>query len=399
MDSKKPRDIKDLKARIGRPASQAPSNQPQGIVKPAIGRGAAGHGGVPHSALGSLLPPDTDIPRSGRIQPPEFKRHRAQAQGADPFAAASAPPAGPREVRLVMDDTPVAAAEVGRKSRLRTVALVATIAGVVGVGLGFAAGSTSGLNIIYNRTVRDGKDIYASVQQASKEVLRAQSLTEKAVQQARGSAGQPVGVNYASIEALQALKKPFAPNAFHRKHYSSFKATTVDDLFDYYNHVNLAWSKIETLAARTLPAANRQSLDKSAKAAGEISEASYGVVVMRDGENFAAGLTYVELPPGANEQQGAPQQLQVATRRGSRQYSKAVYTGQDLKVNTDSYVIPVDKGRSMSILGASVSVFAEYSQDLLELHQLLSETVEIQGRLETALGEIAKLDERFAFGK
>ncbi len=400
MNQKKPRDIKDLKARIGRPSSQAPSDASRGIVKPAIGRGAPGSGPIPHAALGSLLPPDMDIPRSGRIQPPEFKRHRtAPSPGADPFATAPAAPAGPREVRLVMDETPVAASEVGRKSGMRTLALVGVLAGAGGLVLGFAAGGTTGLNRIYNRTVQDGKDVYASVQASSKTVLEAQRLATKAMESARGAAGQPVRVDYASIEALRALKKPFGPNAFHRKHYRNFKAATVDDLFDYYTHVNLLWSKIETLAARTLPKANRELLDKAAKTAGEIGSASYGVVIMRDGENFVAGLTYIELMPGDANQQGVPKQLHVSTRRGGQQYTKTVYTGQNLTQNSDSYVIPIDKGRSMSILGSSVSTFAEYSKDVLELNQSLNETVEIQGRLETALGEIAKLSERFAFGK
>lgn len=345
------------------------------------------------------MPPDMDIPRSGRIQPPDFKRHRAQSHAADPFAQAPAAPAGPREVRLVADDRPVAAEEVGRKSRLKTTLLVAVLAGAGGLVLGFAAGGTSGLNRIYNRTVRDGKEVYHAVQEASKTVLSAQSLATKALAQARGAAGQPVGVDYAAIEGLQRLKRPFGANAFHRKHYSNFKATTVDELFDYYNHVNLAWSKIETLAARTLPKANRAALDKSAKTAGDIAEASYGVVIMRDGENYVAGLTYVELMPGDANSQGVPKQLQVATRRGSRQYPKTVYTGQSLAQNTDSYVVPIDKGRSMSILGAGASIFAEYSQGLLELNQILNEAVEIQGRLETSLGEIAKLEERFAIGE
>ncbi|QQR91832.1 MAG: hypothetical protein IPJ88_09080 [Myxococcales bacterium] len=391
MSSKKPRDIKDLKARLGRNTSQSPSEAQKGIVKPTLGRSFPS--GAPVSsraALGSLLPPTNDVPRSGRVQAPEFRRKKAQGTAAaDPFATASVQPTGPREVRIVVDESAMADSEIG-KSRFRMMAIVGGITALVGLVLGYGVGSTSGMNEIYNRTVRDGKDIYAKVQESSKSVLEAQSLVTKAVQKARSD----TAVDYDSLQKLQAIKKPFTANEFHRKHYSNFKASTVDDLFDYYNNNNLIWAKIETLAGRTLPQANRKTLDAAAKAAGKIGSTNFGVIVMRQGDGYAAGLTYIATPDGSGD---TPKELQVSTRSGGPQYTKTLYSGQSLKENTDNYVIPVEKARSMAILGEPADAFATYSKDLLELGALIEATVETQGRLEKALGDIAKLEERFAF--
>ncbi len=73
------------------------------------------------------------------------------------------------------------------------------------------------------------------------------------------------------------------------------------------------------------------------------------------------------------------------------------YTGQPLTESPEDYVILVDTPRSIAILGTQAAAFAEYQRDLLQIKQLMDKTVETQGRLETALGDIARLEERFAF--
>ena len=51
----------------------------------------------------------------------------------------------------------------------------------------------------------------------------------------------------------------------------------------------------------------------------------------------------------------------------------------------------------MGVLGEQASLFAEYVRDVGQVKALLDSTMEIQGRLENSLGEIAAKEEVFAF--
>lgn len=386
-DQPKKRDIKDLKARLGR--TVAPTQKQAAAVAPPTGLGGAvapPGGVVPPSVPGVTGPAR---PAGGVAAPPFMQP--TPAQPPDPFASAAVP-AGPREVRIVVDEKPVEDAEVGRKKRLRNYILIA--AGiVVGLVLGFGFGSTMGDRNTYALAVQDGKDIYAKVREASDTVNRAKRLVDQAVTAARGGGGKAAAVDYEAIEQLRALKKPIDADAFSRKRYSAFNPGTVDALFQYYNNVQNIWERFTSLSARTLGPQQRRLLDNAARAAGEMATQQTGCVPSVVEEQWFCGLVFVH--PPAEQTEAPPTKVMVSTTPTGRTFEKTIYTGaedQNLTASPDNFVILTHTIRSVGVLGQPASAFAEYQRDLMQIKQLMDQTVEVQGRLETELGNIARLE-------
>lgn len=315
----------------------------------------------------------------GRSAPPGTVPAPLAMPPADPFAAA-APTAGPREVRLVIDDKAVSDDEVGRKSGFKFI-LAAVAAAVVGVAIGGFIGSTARERQIYDIVLADAKDVYKSVNDASATVEKAQKLLDQVAKSAAPGAGKGAEIDFKSLEELRKLSKPFPADVFSRKYYRAFGPASVDALFTYYNNTNVLWAKIGVITARSLAPANREGLEKAAKAAAELSNSEFGCVPFKDGDKYGCGLVNVK-------HEG--EKTQVVLKGNS--FDKEEYGGQDLSAKTTSnYVIMIDKGRSNEILGAPTSPFQTFARDLVEAKTLADQTSEIQGRLIQQLGELAKL--------
>jgi len=351
-----------------------------------LGGGAPAPTGVPGFGSPAAVP----APAAGRVpapfgQPSPSQRPSAApapAASADPFAAA-APAAATNEVRLVIDDkSDVTAEEVGRKSRGKII-LAAVAALLAGVAVGWLVGGTARERSLYNLVLADAKDIYSSVDTASATITKAQSLVNEAVKAAAPGPGKGAKPDFAAMEGLRALQKPFEANAFARKHYRAFNESTVDALFTYYNNVNMAWSQIQALAATTLPKGRRAELESSAKTATDFATQAYGCVPFTQNKQFACGMVTV----APSETEG-----KVSVTAGGRTFDKTPYAGEDLSSNPSNYVMQIDKGRSKDLLAAGASAFQQYARDLTELKKLLDDTVEVQGRLIREIGDVAKLD-------
>ncbi|MEM9073956.1 MAG: hypothetical protein AAGE52_36020 [Myxococcota bacterium] len=393
MATKKPRKIKDLKARLGKTIAPNTPQDGDGVAPPPSVTGAEPK---PKPAVappgGVVAPPAAVKPAAapGIVAPPFAQKKEAPkpAAPADPFAA-QAPAAGPQEVRLVFDDKPVDDGEVGRKRKGRTMMLLA-LGGVLGLLLGYFSGNVMDQRKIHNMAVRDGKEIYDAVREASNVVSEAQRLVDEAVRKARGGAGQAPSVDYESIEALRALEKPFQANIFSRKNYSLFRTETVDSMFDYYNHINQMWGRIEAISAMTSGDARREELNSSA-ASMENATALVGCLIRVDEERYQCNLGFVTVP---EDSQG---QVQIRPSQRSRASTeKTLYVGEG-DLSTGEFVILINNQQSMGVLGAQSTLFAEFVREIGAIKALVDETVEIQGRVETGLGEVASNEELFAF--
>jgi hypothetical protein len=312
------------------------------------------------------------------------------ARPADPFAASTGRGvvAPEKQIRLVIDGAAVDEAEIGRKSLTRGI-VVAAVGVALGIALGFGVGSTVGDRNMFRLAVQDGKDIYATVQEVAKNVETAKTKLKDALNSMTPGTGG--NIDYAAIEALIALPKPFSANAFHRKRYGAFKEGTVDDLFDYYNNVNIMWGRFEGLAARTTPK-KREILNQSAQATEDLMSAQYGLNPFAvEGQTFGR-LVYVTIPPPAADQVGPPTTVQVSSTQGGRAVDKTLYAGQpEVAKKPDNFVILIEKGQSMAILGQPSKAFSEIRADFVELNAIMAKTIETQGRLLTELGQIATL--------
>ena len=301
---------------------------------------------------------------------------------------------------MVIDDSAVKNAEIGRGGSFKAIALV--VVGIAtGVAVGWGVGSVTQDREQYNLALRDGKEIYQSVQTASKTIEAAQAELKKAVTASQSGPGKVASVDYDAVSNLVGLKKPFSANEFHRRRYRAFPAPVVDDLFDYYNNINQIWDKIAALGAKTAGENRRAALDESARAADGLVRSQYGVVLSKVGEGVAGGLVYVAAPEAPEEGQDAGgkkkdkdgMKVQVSANVGGRTVDRTLYTGQrDLGVNFQDYVVMVDKLRSREILGQGATVFADYQNDLMQIAGLMGKVTEAQGRLTQELGKIAALE-------
>lgn len=414
MSDNKPK--KDLRARLGRTISPntpgAPAITPPavGAAKPAAEAPAAAAGGDAPAAAPAVAPPaiaapaivppiaaPAKLPFGGAdIAPPPFAQPKAEPAKpkppADPFAAGPSA-GGPQEVRLVIDEKPVDDHEVGRQARGRT-AVVAAICLLLGAVVGGGFVSVHERNITYNLSVRDGRAIYNTVNDASSHVLEAQQLIDRIAAAAARTDGTRA-VEYEAITTLRAMENPMPAQNFSRRSYWRFAAGTVDDLFHYYNNVQLLWEGIERLGNSTLPEARRAELDRTARGVDERANATFGAVLMVAPEEAGGGiigqLAFLE----AGAEPGHV--LARGTRTGAgREF--ALWTPENEISTSPEYVIAIDGAGSTGVLAVQTGAFGDFVRQIQELDQLMDETVETQGRLTTALGEIATLPEAFQLG-
>jgi hypothetical protein len=277
---------------------------------------------------------------------------------------------------------------------------VAGVCIILGAALGAGGGSMNGRRAIYNVTVRDGHEIFTAVDTASRTVLDAQSKIDACVAAAAGQGGQPARVDYASIEQLRALENPLQAGAFARKNYGAFQPQTVDDLFSYYNNIQQLWGMFGRLQATTLPEARRTELDRTATATSESASAQFGAVLVTatEGEGDAAvsrtvgQLAFLEEAPPENDE---PRVLVRGTRGGPGRAMAVFAPGVEIG-SAPTHVLLIDGAGSRGVLASQTGAFGEYVNSIREIKTLMDQTIEIQGRLTTSLGEIARLEEVFA---
>ncbi len=398
----KPTKKRDLRARLGRTITPktkgagAPAAPPGGVAPPNLG-GEDAPAATPAPAAATPPPAGVTAPPAAVAKPPAgigakpaaglaappFAKPAAPAApavSADPFAAA-APAAGPQVVRLEFDDKAVSEAEVGKK-RPFTLIIVGAVTLAVGLGLGFFGGSTRETQVIFQRTVHDAQDIHASVSEASDTVEAAQRHINTLVTAAAGNQqeGTAPSVAYDAVEALRALEKPFDAHAFSNKMYGALGPQVVNDLFDYLINVQEIWEMIGRLAAQTLPEARREELDRTATETAEGASTQYGAVLSQaeDGRIFGS-LAF--LSPG--EEEGS---IMARASRGGQGRGFALYTGQDQEVSTSpEFVLLIDGSTSRGVLAEQTGAFGLYLGQIRDLKLKIDQTVEIQGRLLTAI--------------
>lgn len=351
---------------------------------------------LPTASRPPSAPPQAPGGQAGQAGPAGPRGPAPAPRRVDPFAAAPSAPDSNKKVTLVIDDSKVDSGELGRGGTLRAVAIL--IAGLaVGATVGWGIGGTTQEREQYNLALRDGKEIFAKVKETSEVLASADGQLKKAVAASAGGQDTSPQVDYAAIAGLVALPKPFAADAFHRRRYRAFPSDVVDNLFDYYNDINLLWRQFALLGVRTSGADRKAALDKSAEAAGQLINHQYGVVLSKSGDVVAGGLVYVDPAANAdaNRPQGQAPKVAVSAAIGSKSVERVAYVGQrDLGVNYEDYVILLDKLRSKDILGQSASAFAEYRSLLLELEQRMAKVNEAQARLLGELENIANIPEQ-----
>ena len=408
-EQKKPKDISDLKARLGLKsgAGAAPGagGAPGGAVPPpAMGGipappGMPGRGAVPPPSMGGkhMVPPPSlgGLPGLGgpaSVPPPPFAQQPAAPAGPDyskdPFAMQQ-PVQGPREVRLVIDEKmTMTDAETGRGRGLGKV--ITIVVSLATLALGYCTGSTMLDRVIYNRSVNDGREIKSEVEGAAKALAGAQAR----VQQAIALANTKKQADFDTAQYLRGLKKPIEANAFSRRNYIKFASDTVDNLFDYYNGMNRLWDLFAIHAGRT--GGDRADLERAPDLANTLSTTDYGVVLSMTDGLFLGNLVILADPMMDGENLAG---YQVRDRMGRAPVDKTIFRGAELtSENFMNYVIPVNPSAKAGLLAENLSPFRDYLLRLNAMNALIAEIQQHQTKLLQQLSEISNLETVFAIG-
>ncbi len=401
-DSKKTKDIKDLKARLGRagkPLSSPGGSVPPGAVSPPSTPGLGFPPGSRPPGLGSpLTPPPGAVqapfaptsqpgmagvptPGSGIVAPP-FAQQPAAAPAAKPKPASpfetAAPAAGEKKVTFVVDDSALRDSKRTKQAAAKNKVLLA--AGFVG---GLVAGLMMGM-------MSSDSKIADLADQDEVAVRNTMEATSKPVSDAGGHMQRLVGslnsnkIDYAAVESLVALKRPMAPNAFHRRFFVNFQADAVDDLFRYAHNVDTLWARFTALGAKTAGQSKREVLDEAAKTGGKL-DVKYGLAIRLVNDNILGGLVFVIGDPKEMEDgkgKNAQYEAELASRLGGNTVTKTLYDGQsDFIVNPGAYAFLVDEKANEQMLGEPPKLFEDFKKDADELNVVMQQTLEIQGRL------------------
>lgn len=395
---KKPRDIRDLKARLGR--TLTPQTRPE--VTPRIGGTPPGAspfappgGGMPPGAPappqpppnfggvpGPTVPGPAATPPTSPFQPPPAPMQQNLSPLApQPAAHMSARPPAP------IDDSPVEAKETGTKKRI-PVAMLA-VGAVVGILAGYAIANTMADRKLYNRAVRDGKSLDDAVEKSSKTMERAQSLALGVLKAALGQKGQKPTLDVAKIKELRGLEKPFQSQVIIGKQYGAFGPEAVDLLFNYLNGVTRVWDNMATLGKMVGSNARLKALESTVSGAGGATTAC---VPAASRTGMRCSLVFSTTP----DKRAKSVKVRAQASSG-RSYEKTLFTGEeDLSKNPSQYAILVDSAASVGVLGSQADNLGDFSRVLRQVVEGIAATRETETRLKKKLEEVAKLDELFA---
>ncbi len=397
-EQKKPRKLKDLKARLGRTITPTTPGAP-GDVAPPPGLGGDDIAPPPASVGSASIDPPAGISPRGVVAPPSIQKKREEAErrkavaAADPFASGAVEPQNKQHV-IVIDDSAVDHSEIGKAQNYRNMMLV--VGGlVIGILAGYGSGSMMGGRQQYNVTVTDGDAIYDTVRDASNVITDMEARVRRLTTAANGAPGTPPSIDYDAIIQLRTIEKPFEAHAFTNRNYNAFSPETVDSLFRYMANVEDIWTRITRLKNLVSGEGRREELDAAAASVGAMGagEAETGCIPTVENNQFFCDLVFVRLHQEEGE---APKLMVRQSRLGRREVEKQVYTGQRFDRNPGSasnYVIRTNTNGSTGVLGQSLGIFTEYKTQLQQLKTLLTETTELQGRLEAQIGEVAALEE------
>jgi hypothetical protein len=386
------------------PAAAAPAPAvtppPAAVAPPAIAPPIAAPGGLPFGGPAIAAPP---FAKPAEPPPPEPKK-----RSADPFASAA--PAAPAEFRIAIDDKPVDNAEVGRQGGGRAFAAIAASL-LVGAALGAGVGTMNSRRALYNTTVTDGHAIYTAVDTASRGVLEAQQHIE-----ALATSAGSTTVNYDELTALTNMPNPLPASAFADRNYNAFQPGTVDDLFTYYNSIQTLWRQFHHLAAvagATEPPSvddfsatsvcpnayggdQRAAIAAAAEATRAAAQAQYVGVLTTGADGVRTTLRFAEPELDASSHQPTGHIL-VHAAPGDTGTPVELWTPDTAITATGTHAIVIANDGSANVLSERLGAFRTYVQALTETRQLMTSTIEVQGRLTTSLGDIARLEEVFAF--
>lgn len=289
-DKKGPRDISDLKARLGlkkqpggapvpgpaiTPPPGVPTPVPAAAQSPAANlppalSGVPAPGAVPPPP-GFTPPPGFAAPAPAPAPPPDPRR--------DPFAAQQAAAAANLAAfygvgQAIPGDANAVQGDAIKKPKPWPLIGGGVAIGLVALGLGYFSGNISVSRSDYNVTTEQAAKIRDEVDKIQKQV---KDVAQLFASQADKSTG---GINFGNVEKLKELdiKEPDVTARLFKTNYASFEPSTVQQLFTYYNDVIVLAKQVQRHATLTLN--DKDAIDKAIKSRSGAKDATApGVIV------------------------------------------------------------------------------------------------------------------------
>jgi hypothetical protein len=398
-DAQKPRNVKDLKARLGRtiapntkgglpeagppaPVPGAPASQPPSdpfapsVPAPSVGKPAApASGGVPAPALGRKVMP-----------------------APDPLAAPQ-PAQVVQELRF--DEGRDGAREVGKQNRVVVIGLI-FVGLAVGAGIAFYAMKMNNENRRWNAGILSVTTVKAEVETIAQTVTKAHGYVND-VSTAVNAQGGPERIDrvVSAVEALGALEKPTAGNTLTQQDYSRFDNETMTDLFTYYQNVDRLWDRIEVLKARTTGAERIERL-KAASGGNVVQPIACMPLAQQPEGQFLCSLLFQFANTGGEA--GTCRVGQSPRAVGAQAVEKKLLVSLEgeawdaFAATPNAFVLGIDQESSSGVLAQPTNEFQELIRLVEEIKRISDETATIQTRLNGSLGELAALEPKFALG-
>jgi hypothetical protein len=315
-----PKDITDLKARLGLKKAGGPTSGPgpgvpapfptpmAGITPPAGAQRAGGGAPLPSALAGPPAPhaaPQGAIPPPpGFTPPPEAAPAQADPRR-DPYAAQQAAVAANLAAfytaggALPGDGDSVK--EGSKRPKPWAIIGAAGGAGLLFFFIGWAIGNISVSRNDYNITTEHAARIRDQVDKIHKQIEKA----KEALKEIKLSDKDPP--NYAGVEKLGEIdfKEPDMTRDLFHTNYFSFEPSVVQQVFTYYNDATTLSKQLAEHSVRT--AKDKESIDKYVKgnaAKAEKGEKAYGVIVDTSQKIHLAQVVELLSAPGCEKTDG-----------------------------------------------------------------------------------------------
>jgi hypothetical protein len=371
-----PRDITDLKARLGLNRGQVPAGPPGSStpVRPPFGP-PAGH---PPPGQQPFATPSMGMP--GPATPTA-----AQAPSAtDPYASMRPPPGRQFDLRPVDDGIPVASVRRGGFWAVIVIGVIMTLVGSV-LGLGFGIGMSG--RRAYNDTNRAAKKVKTEIEEMHKTVTQIASAVAFSQQRLQAEKRDRQGYDAKLIDDLEKIKLDPRPDTsrIFTVDYSRMPDLAVDNLMSYYYDTIALYGEVEKHVKKTR--ADKDSLVAFATTQNQKSANNYGVVFAGGGRMVVANL--VEVGPPVCKRGGSdcpPDQLEgfkIRSSAGSNWVTRRIGPKPEGNI-----VVPLDRTPLLESAMAGSPDQArmeQYRQRVLNIQILLQRIAQTQKQLMDAV--------------
>jgi hypothetical protein len=299
-----PRDITDLKARLG--LNRAPAGAPPGAPPPGRAPFPGGPGGPPAPAPqpygGQGGVPGGQArgqqgPSFGGNAPAPPGYPQQMPSGAhpapDPYASLRPAPGRQFDLRPSEGGPPV---ENVRRGSFRAALVIGALMGVGGIVLGAGYGIGMSGRRAYNETNRAAKRVKTEVEVMHKTVTQMGTAVAMATQRAQAERKDRLSYDPRLIEELEKVKLEPRPDTtkIFKVDYFRLHDNVVDSLMTYYYDTLAVYGEVERFVKKTK--ADKASLEAFATKQAETGGAKYGVVFAGGGKIAVSNLVEMGQP-------------------------------------------------------------------------------------------------------